>query len=224
MKNPIRTEAEAFSFVIVCALVFLVVALAGAFLGGWVALAVFVALAVGAFIGIYMKSEPKVREPAVWDRRPRSEDGARRILVVANETVAGRALRGEIVLRAKAGRPRPRRLPGAQLPDPPLGLRRGSRARGSAEASRRLCSASWRGRALRLAARWATPIRFRRSRTRSARSGRTRSSSRRIRPAGRTGSRRVWSDALASASTFRSRTWSSISSTSASTSRTSTRA
>jgi uncharacterized membrane protein len=101
MKNPIRTEAEAFSFVIVCALVFLVVALAGAFLGGWVALAVFVALAVGAFIGIYMKSEPKVREPAVWDRRPRSEDGARRILVVANETVAGRALRGEIVLRAK---------------------------------------------------------------------------------------------------------------------------
>jgi len=78
MKNPIRTEAEAFSFVIVCAVVFLVVALAGALLGGWVALAVFAALAVGAFIGIYMKSEPKVREPAVWDRRPRSEDGARR--------------------------------------------------------------------------------------------------------------------------------------------------
>ena len=101
MKNPIRTEAEAFSFVIVCALVFLVVALAGAFLGGWVALAVFAALALGAFIGIYMKSEPKMREPAVWDRRPRSGDGARPIHGGANETVAGRALRGGIVLRAK---------------------------------------------------------------------------------------------------------------------------
>jgi hypothetical protein len=99
LKNPIRTEAEAFSFVIVTALVFLVVALAGAVWGGWVALAVFAALAFGALIGIYMKSEPKVREPAVWERRPAG--GPRRILVVANETVAGRALRGEIVLRSK---------------------------------------------------------------------------------------------------------------------------
>jgi nucleotide-binding universal stress UspA family protein/uncharacterized membrane protein len=98
LKNPIRTEAEAFSFVIVSALVFLAVALTGALWGGWVALAVFGALALGAFIGIYMKSEPKVREPAVWERRPGS--GPRRILVVANETVAGRALRGEIVLRS----------------------------------------------------------------------------------------------------------------------------
>src|SRR5687767_9599562 len=98
MKNPIRTEAEAFSFVIVSALVFLAVALTGALWGGWVALAVFGALALGAFIGIYMKSEPKVREPAVWERGPGS--GPRRILVVANETVAGRALRGEIVLRS----------------------------------------------------------------------------------------------------------------------------
>lgn len=98
MKNPIRTEAEAFSFVIVSAVVFLAVALTGALWGGWVALAVFAALAVGAFIGIYMKSEPREREPAVWNRRP--DSGPRRILVVANETVAGRALRGEIVLRA----------------------------------------------------------------------------------------------------------------------------
>ena len=99
MKNPIRTEAEAFSFVIVTALVFLAVALAGAVWGGWVALAVFGALALGALIGIYMKSEPKIREPAVWERGP--GDGRRRILVVANETVAGRALRAEVALRAR---------------------------------------------------------------------------------------------------------------------------
>jgi hypothetical protein len=99
VKNPIRTEAEAFSFVIVTAVVFLAVALAGAVWGGWVALAVFAALALGALLGIYMKTEPKIREPAVWERSP--GDGRRRILVVANETVAGRALRAEVVLRAQ---------------------------------------------------------------------------------------------------------------------------
>jgi uncharacterized membrane protein len=99
VKNPIRTEAEAFSFVIVTAVVFLAVALAGVVWGGWVALAVFAALALGALIGIYMKTEPKIREPAVWERGP--GDGRRRILVVANETVAGRALRAEVVLRAQ---------------------------------------------------------------------------------------------------------------------------
>jgi hypothetical protein len=99
LKNPIRTEAEAFSFVIVTAVVFLAVALAGAVWGGWVALAVFAALALGALLGIYMKTEPKIREPAVWERSP--GDGRRRILVVANETVAGRALRAEVVLRAQ---------------------------------------------------------------------------------------------------------------------------
>jgi hypothetical protein len=97
MKNPFRTEAEAFSFVIVCAILFLAVALAGVIGGGWVALAVFLALGLGVGIGIYMQSEPKVHEPAVWERRPHER---KRILVIANETVAGRALRGEIVGRA----------------------------------------------------------------------------------------------------------------------------
>jgi hypothetical protein len=98
MRNPFRTEAEAFSFVIVCAILFLAVALAGVIGGGWVALAVFLALGLGVGIGIYMKSEPKVREPAVWERRPHER---KRILVIANETVAGEALRGEVVRRAR---------------------------------------------------------------------------------------------------------------------------
>ena len=99
MKNPFRTEAEAFSFVIVCGLLFGAVALAGVLGGAWVALAVFLALALGVGAGIYMKSEPKVREPAVWDRRRIPGDGRKKVLVVANETVAGRALRGEVVHR-----------------------------------------------------------------------------------------------------------------------------
>ena len=99
MKNPFRTEAEAFSFVIVCGLLFGAVALAGVFGGPWVALGVFLALALGVAAGIYMKSEPQVREPAVWDRRRSAADDRKRVLVVANETVAGRALRGEVLNR-----------------------------------------------------------------------------------------------------------------------------
>ena len=150
-----------------------------------------------------MKSDLKVREPAVWDRRPRSEDGTRRILVVANETVAGpRAPRRDRLAR-QAGRPRPRRLPGTQLSDPPLGLRRGSRARRGAEASRRFsrragavgsCSSRRGGR--------------RRSdsgdRGRATYVGADETAISTHPPGARTGSRRVWSDGRASASTFRS--------------------
>jgi hypothetical protein len=97
MKNPLRTEAEAFSFVLVVGALFLAVALAAVFGGSEVALAVFLALGLGVAAGLYLRSDPKVREPAVWERRP---GGARRVLVLANETVAGRALREEIVHRA----------------------------------------------------------------------------------------------------------------------------
>ena len=97
MRNPLRTEAEAFSFVLVVGALFLAVAIAAVVGGGKVALAVFLALGVGLAAGLYLRSEPKVREPAVWERRP--DDGTHRVLVVANETVAGSALRREIMER-----------------------------------------------------------------------------------------------------------------------------
>jgi hypothetical protein len=100
MKNPFRTEAEAFSFVLVVGALFGAVAVAGVLGGRWVALSVFLALGLGVAVGMYMKSEPKTAEPAVWDRRRRAGDH-KKILVVANETVAGRALRGEIVHRTE---------------------------------------------------------------------------------------------------------------------------
>jgi hypothetical protein len=96
MRNPFRSEAEAFRFVLVSVALFAAVAVAGILGGGWAALGVFLALAIG--VAIYVKGEPAIREPAVWERG--AGDGRRRILVVANETVAGRALRGEIVHRA----------------------------------------------------------------------------------------------------------------------------
>ncbi|HET6657946.1 MAG TPA: hypothetical protein VFG61_08630 [Gaiellaceae bacterium] len=93
-----RTEAEAFSFVIAVVALFAAVALVGIFVNGWAALVAFVVLA--PVVGYrYFSSDPKVVEPAVWDRS-RDADGRHRILVVANETVAGRSLRDEVVRRA----------------------------------------------------------------------------------------------------------------------------
>ena len=101
MRNPVRTEAEAFSFVIAVLALFVAVALVGIFLNGWAALIAFIVLA--PIIGYrYFRSDPKVVEPAVWDRS-READGRHRILVVANETVAGRSLRREVVRRAQEG-------------------------------------------------------------------------------------------------------------------------
>jgi nucleotide-binding universal stress UspA family protein len=74
------------------------VALAAVLGGGEVALWVVLALGIGVAAGIYLRSEPKVQEKAVWDRR--APDARHRILVIANETVAGTALRDEVVRRA----------------------------------------------------------------------------------------------------------------------------
>jgi hypothetical protein len=93
VRNPFRSEAEAFSFVLVSVALFAAVAVAGILGGGWVALGVFLALALGVWAGMYLRSEPGVREQAVWTRRPTARH---RVLVIANETVAGRALRDEV--------------------------------------------------------------------------------------------------------------------------------
>jgi len=100
MRNPVRTEAEAFSFVIAALALFVAVALVGIFLNGWAALIAFVVLAPVVFYR-YFRSDPKTVEPAIWDR-DRGE-GRHRILVVANETVVGRALRSEVAIRAQEG-------------------------------------------------------------------------------------------------------------------------
>lgn len=96
MRNPFGTEAEAFGFVLVCVGLFAAVALAGILAGGWVALVVFVLLAAG--VAFYVKGEPKAPAEPVASREGSDRH---RILVVANETVAGQALRGEIVRRAR---------------------------------------------------------------------------------------------------------------------------
>ena len=100
MRNPVRTEAEAFSFVIAALALFAAVAVAGILANGWIALVVFLVLGPVVFYR-YFRSDPKTVEPAIWDRDRGT--GRHRILVVANETVVGRALRDEVVSRAREG-------------------------------------------------------------------------------------------------------------------------
>jgi hypothetical protein len=99
MRNPFRSEAEAFSFVIVIGLCALAIGIA-AWLGGtWAGLGVFVGLGLGVAVVLFLRSEPKVKDAAVWERRP--DDAKRHILVVANETCVGRALLEEVRYRAR---------------------------------------------------------------------------------------------------------------------------
>ena len=76
MRNPLRTEAEAFSWVLAAAVLFLVLALAAVLGGKWMALAVFLSLGVGVGVGVYLAGEPKVKEPAVWERDRRDQPTA----------------------------------------------------------------------------------------------------------------------------------------------------
>lgn len=102
MKNPFRTEQEAFSFVLVSVVLFGAIAIAAVLGGGFVALGVFLGLVLGGWAVYYVRKEPEEPEPPIWERQPHA--GPRRVLVVANETVAGKALQGEI--RHRAGRDR----------------------------------------------------------------------------------------------------------------------
>ena len=77
-------------------MLFLAVGLAAVLGGAEVALGVFLALALGVAAGLYLKTEPRVREPAIWER---GNGDRRRVLVVANETVTGAALLEEIIRR-----------------------------------------------------------------------------------------------------------------------------
>jgi GABA permease len=98
MRNPFRSEAEAFRFVLISVGLFAAVAVVGIFLGGWAALGAFVVLA--AALAFYVKQEPPAQEHVV---PPGRAGDRRRILVVANETVAGQALRREVAERAARG-------------------------------------------------------------------------------------------------------------------------
>jgi len=96
MRNPLRSEAEAFRFLVV-SIVGALVIVAGAFINTWVGVAA--AVIVVAVIARWYWRQPSPPAPQL---RVESDDTMHRILVVANETVGGGALRAELEQRAHA--------------------------------------------------------------------------------------------------------------------------
>jgi universal stress protein family protein len=91
MKNPFRSEAEAYRFVIGTVVYFAAIVIATAVGGRWWGIGIFLVLTVLVLIWFFRR-EAREQPPATAPRH-RGPDDERRILVVANETVAGRALR-----------------------------------------------------------------------------------------------------------------------------------
>jgi hypothetical protein len=98
MINPLRSEEDAFRFTVVVAVLVAPVALAAIIFSSGVGLAVAGGLLFGiGFTLFVLRRDEEPKRASV--RRP-TGDGTRRILVVANETLSGRALREEIEHRA----------------------------------------------------------------------------------------------------------------------------
>jgi GABA permease len=96
MRNPIRSEAEAFRFVWVTIGYFGLIVI-GSVIDVWVGLAVFVVLTVAVLGWILRRGQ---REAPVRQAPAPSPPGEHRILVVANETVGGAVLLEEIRKRS----------------------------------------------------------------------------------------------------------------------------
>jgi hypothetical protein len=97
MRNPFKSEADAFQLVLLAIGYFGLIVLAAA-INRWVGVVVFALLTAGAVAWIVRaRREPPERTAPLR----RSAPGERRILVIANETVGGETLREEIRHRAE---------------------------------------------------------------------------------------------------------------------------
>jgi nucleotide-binding universal stress UspA family protein len=94
MRNPFRSEAEAYRLVLILVGFFAVVIAANEVFGRWAGLAAFVVLA--AALLWWLVTTGQRERPAPFAPNRRSGPNERRILVIANETVAGGRLRDTI--------------------------------------------------------------------------------------------------------------------------------
>jgi hypothetical protein len=100
--NPLRSEAEAFRFVLATLAYFAAIVIAAVAGGRWVGLAVFIVLSA-LVVGWWLRAR---RAEAPVQTRPtrQSAEDERRILVIANETVGGHTLRDTIHEKAEGYR------------------------------------------------------------------------------------------------------------------------
>jgi hypothetical protein len=99
--NPLRSEQEAFQFLIAALAYFGAIALASAFGGVWAGVSVFAVLTVGS-VAWFLNRNRHLEPPEPLDSKETPAD-EHRVLVVANETAVGRTLH-EAVRRATANR------------------------------------------------------------------------------------------------------------------------
>ena len=99
MRNPFRSEAEAYRFLLLTIGYFALIAIASYAGGRWAGVAVFVVVTVAAAVWLFRGEQPERVPPAPPVRR--GGDNERRILVIANETVGAETLRECIRERAE---------------------------------------------------------------------------------------------------------------------------
>jgi hypothetical protein len=92
VRNPFRSEAEAFRFLLMV-IGYCVLIVIGSLINRWLGLGVFIVESVLIAWYVFFRGRPE--KPIPQAPAPHAP-GERRILVVANETVGGRALLGEI--------------------------------------------------------------------------------------------------------------------------------
>jgi hypothetical protein len=100
MRNPFRTEAEAFRFLLMV-IGYCVLIVVASLINRWVGLAVFIVESAIVAWWVFFRGRP---ERPIPQAPPPHPAGERRILVVANETVGGRALMNEIKKRSEGSR------------------------------------------------------------------------------------------------------------------------
>jgi hypothetical protein len=93
MRNPFRSEADAYRFVWLTIGYFALIVI-GALINRWLGLAVFIVLS--AIVAYVYFRQGEREPPPLTAPRSRSAEDERRILVIANETVGGETLRSTI--------------------------------------------------------------------------------------------------------------------------------
>ncbi len=124
MRNPLRSEAEAFRFLLLTIGYFALIAI-GALIDKWVGIGVFIVLSLVVLYVAFLRGrdEPPPRVAPTLQHDPNE----RRILVIANETVAGETLHS-MIREKRRGLPheRARRRAGAAVAVAALRVRRRS--------------------------------------------------------------------------------------------------